>query len=95
MGPAAASVSSSLGPLFASAAGATSGLRGAVQRLGIRGLDLGVGCGVGLGYGFGAGLMLRPSALEQLQQQGQQLLGESRGASCRACNHPDVFVHAC
>jgi hypothetical protein len=85
VGPAAASVSNSLAPLLASAAGATSGLRGAVQRLGVRGLDLGVGCGVGLGYGFGAGLMLRPSALDALQQQGQRLLGEGPsqlGASC-------------
>ncbi|PNH02216.1 hypothetical protein TSOC_011831 [Tetrabaena socialis] len=55
-------------PLAVSGAmgGLGGGVREAVRRLGVRGLDAGLGCGVGVGYGFGAGLFLKPSALEQL-----------------------------
>ncbi len=45
--------------------GSGAGVRDAVRRLGVKGLDAGLGCGVGVGYGFGAGLFLRPSAVEQ------------------------------
>ncbi|KXZ48436.1 hypothetical protein GPECTOR_28g846 [Gonium pectorale] len=66
LGQAASGVSSGLGQLSGQLGDVGSQVRGAVQRLGVRGLDAGVGCGVGLGYGYGAGLFIKPSAAEQV-----------------------------
>ncbi|KAG2493844.1 hypothetical protein HYH03_008060 [Edaphochlamys debaryana] len=66
IGQAISGITSGLGAAASSLGGAGHGLRDAVRRLGVRGLDAGLGCGVGVGYGFGVGLFLKPSAGEQL-----------------------------
>ncbi|WIA16421.1 hypothetical protein OEZ85_013112 [Tetradesmus obliquus] len=76
LGQASQGISAGLGSLSTAVGGAGAAARAAVQQLGIRGFDAGFGCGVGLGYGFGAGLMLKPSAAQQLLAAGSQAVGE-------------------
>jgi hypothetical protein len=81
LGQASQGVSAGLGSLSSALGGAGTAARSAVRGLGVKGLDAGFGCGVGVGYGFGAGLMLKPSAAQQLVAAGSQLLGERQGCS--------------
>ncbi|GLC43658.1 hypothetical protein PLESTB_000405500 [Pleodorina starrii] len=75
MGQAVAGMSSGLGQVSCFLGGAGTGVREAVRRLGVKGLDAGLGCGVGVGYGFGAGLFLKPSAAEQLARLAEDTAG--------------------
>ncbi len=50
-------------------------MRRRVRSSGMNGVDAGVMCGFGVGYGFGAGLVLKPSALHQLQLEARKLTG--------------------
>jgi hypothetical protein len=76
LGQASQGISAGLGSLSSTLGGASSAARSAVRGLGVKGLDAGFGCGVGLGHGFGAGLMLKPSAVQQLAAAGTQVIGE-------------------
>ena len=55
---------------------ATEARRQLLQALGFKWLDAGMGCGVGLGYGYGGGIVLKPSAAEELATTLQSLAGE-------------------
>lgn len=92
LGQAAQGVSAGLGQLpgFLGTAGT---LRGAVQRLGVKGLDAGIGCGVGVGYGFGAGLMLKPGALEAAGHALQTAAGAETAGCARVTRSSSSTVH--
>jgi hypothetical protein len=76
LGQASQGISAGLGGLSTALGGAGTAARNTIRGLGITGLDAGFGCGVGLGYGFGAGLMLKPSAAQQLLTLGSNIAGE-------------------
>lgn len=95
LGQAAQGISAGLGGLSTLLGGAGNSARQAVQGLGVRGLDAGAGCGVLAGYFFGAGLMLKPSALEQVAHVttslvGEFLLGVQKGTSASGRPHRAV-----
>lgn len=71
-----------------------TGLRDHVQRIGIKGLDAGFGCGVGIGYGFGAGLMLKPSAAEQLARDAQHAAGEPHARTRSTAHATTRNIHS-
>lgn len=75
LGQAAQGVTAGVSALPSSITGSAAAARALIRRVGVPGLDAGIGCGVGLGYGFGAGVMLRPSALEQVAAAGSALMG--------------------
>jgi len=92
-----AGLGASLGGAGAAVAGAASAARRGVQRLGVRHLDAGVGCGIGVGYGFfAAGLLLKPSAVDGLQQGARALAGEAVWVGgCAAFGYRFVAVALC
>lgn len=83
---ATAGISSGLSQAGAALGGAGGAARRAVWGLGIRGLDAGFGCGVGIGYGWG--VVLKPSALEDLGRAAGACICACLGWEVRVCVQP-------